>query len=166
MPRTFTQSEKQVIRDRLLAAGGELFSRYDVRKTTVEGLARRAGIAKGTFYLFFPSKEALYAEVLREAPRMMEELIAGSFATTDDVREAIVRYLKGLVKLIVTNELIRALVSDPYAQVRVLEALDLHELQTTRSELFSPLVEVVAKAQKEGKLVGGAIPWRSCRCSG
>jgi len=156
MPRAFTQSEKEAIRDRLLAAGRELFSRYGVRKTTVEELAHRAGIAKGTFYLLFPSKEALYLEVLlREAPRMMEELIAGSFAATDDVREAIVRYLKGLVKLIEANELIRALVSDPQAQVHLHKALDLRELQGNRQGLFSPLLDSIAAAQKEGKLVGG-----------
>ncbi|RLE27205.1 TetR/AcrR family transcriptional regulator, partial [Candidatus Acetothermia bacterium] len=78
MPRAFTDAERERIRERLLAVGRELFARYGLRKTTVEELARASGIAKGTFYLFFPSKEALYAEVLlREAPRMLGELIAG-----------------------------------------------------------------------------------------
>lgn len=156
VPRAFTEAERETIRERLIAAGRGLFSRYGLKKTTVEEIARRAGVAKGTFYLFFPSKEALYAEVLlREAPQMMRKLIAESFAATDDVREAIVRYLKGLVKLIETNELVKDLVSDPYTQSLLLEALDLPELQSSSPKLFSPLLDVIAKAQKDGKIVEG-----------
>jgi len=155
MPRAFTDVERERIRERLLAAGRELFSRYGLRKTTVEELARASGIAKGTFYLFFPSKEALYAEVLlREAPRMLGELIASSFAATHDIREAIVRYLKGLVELIETNTLIRELYSDPYIQARLLQTLDVKEIQRNKFELLSPLLEIIAKAQEEGKIVG------------
>jgi len=156
MPRAFTEAERETIRERLITAGRKLFSRYGLKKTTVEELSHAAGIAKGTFYLFFPSKEALYAEVLlQEAPCMMNELIADSFAATDDVRAAIVRYLKGLVKLIETNELVKSLASDPYTMSQLLGTLDLKELQTSRSKLFSPLLEIIAEAQKDGEIVEG-----------
>lgn len=66
MPRAFTDSERDAIRERLLAGGRDLFARRGIRATTVEALARAAGISKGAFYLFYPSKEALFFALMQE----------------------------------------------------------------------------------------------------
>lgn len=41
-------------------------SQYGVRRTTVDELVKRVNIPKGTFYLFYKSKELLLFEVLQE----------------------------------------------------------------------------------------------------
>jgi AcrR family transcriptional regulator len=51
-------------RDRLLAAGKLLFSRLGIAKTTVREICSEAGVPSGSFYLFFPTKDELYAEIL------------------------------------------------------------------------------------------------------
>ena len=66
MPRAFTDQEREIIAERLRAAGRELFARRGIRATTVEQLARAAGISKGAFYLFYPSKEALFFTLVEE----------------------------------------------------------------------------------------------------
>ncbi len=73
MPKAFSEEEQNRIREALLASGRERFTRFGVRKTTVDELTADAGIAKGTFYRFYESKELLYLEVLEEA----EERIRG-----------------------------------------------------------------------------------------
>jgi AcrR family transcriptional regulator len=50
----------EVKRDAILAAAVTLFGRYGFRRTSMEEIAREAGIAKGTVYLYFPTKEALF----------------------------------------------------------------------------------------------------------
>lgn len=64
MPRAFTGPEREIIRSRLLAAARETLPRTGFRRTPVESLCHTAGISKGAFYLFFDSKEAMWAEVL------------------------------------------------------------------------------------------------------
>ncbi len=59
MPRIFKDDDKARIRETLLEKGRELISRVGLKKTTVDELAAAAGIAKGTFYHFFGSKEEL-----------------------------------------------------------------------------------------------------------
>jgi len=59
VPRIFSESDREAIRQKLIEAGRSHFLRYGLRKTNVEELAREAGIAKGTFYNFFESKEDL-----------------------------------------------------------------------------------------------------------
>ena len=48
----------------LLAAGARLFAERDYAEVGIAGIAREAGLAKGTVYLYFPTKEALFLELL------------------------------------------------------------------------------------------------------
>ena len=72
MPRAFTDTERTAIRERLLAAGQDLFARRGIRATTVEQLARAAGISKGAYYLFYPSKEALFFAIVEGVETAMQ----------------------------------------------------------------------------------------------
>ena len=66
MPRAFTETEKQHLQAKLKNEGYALFSRYGLKKTTVEEIARAAGIAKGSFYIFFSNKEELFIEIMED----------------------------------------------------------------------------------------------------
>ena len=58
-------------RRKLIAAGTELFAEGGVRAVTSTAIARRAGVATGTFYLHFPDKHALYEELVDDALQEM-----------------------------------------------------------------------------------------------
>jgi AcrR family transcriptional regulator len=47
-------------REAILAAALSLFGRYGYRRTSIDDIAREAGVAKGTVYLHVESKEALF----------------------------------------------------------------------------------------------------------
>ncbi|MGB9202198.1 TetR/AcrR family transcriptional regulator, partial [Methanobacterium sp.] len=66
MPKTFTDKEKEIIRKTLISQGKILFSKYGLKKTSITELTNIAGIAQGTFYNFFESKEELYFEILEQ----------------------------------------------------------------------------------------------------
>lgn len=53
--------------DEVLDAAAELFTRQGFAKTTVDQIASRAGLSKGAVYLYFPSKKALLAGLVRRA---------------------------------------------------------------------------------------------------
>lgn len=63
MPRAHTPAERERIRERLLQAGLEGFTRVGLARLTIADLARDAGIGKGSFYQFFASKEELFLAV-------------------------------------------------------------------------------------------------------
>ncbi len=54
-------------RRKLLEAATELFAEEGVRTVTSTAIARRAGVATGTFYLHFPDKHALFQELVDAA---------------------------------------------------------------------------------------------------
>ena len=80
MPRAFTETERIAIRERLIAAGQDLFARRGIRATTVEQLARASGISKGAFYLFYPSKEALFFAIVEEVETAMQARLEAQVA--------------------------------------------------------------------------------------
>ena len=71
MARAFTQANIDQIKSDLLKKGREYFIRYGLKKTSVEELAKAAGIAKGSFYKFFDSKEDLFLAIHEESEKKM-----------------------------------------------------------------------------------------------
>lgn len=63
MPRALTDEERARVRERLCTLGRDRFVRLGLARTTVEGLAADAGIGKGSFYQFHPSKEDLFLTI-------------------------------------------------------------------------------------------------------
>lgn len=73
MPRRFNPREETEIRSRLVVAARRSFTARGVARTTIEELARAAGIAKGSFYRFFASKELLFFELLEASQNRLRE---------------------------------------------------------------------------------------------
>ena len=63
MPK-FSDAEREAISAALLRQGVRLFCEYGPRKVTIDEIAKAVGIAKGSFYAFYGSKEELYFSIL------------------------------------------------------------------------------------------------------
>jgi len=76
--------------DAILSAARQVFARQGFAGATIEAVARTAGIAKGTVYLYFRSKEALYWSAVRqgllEVQRRSDEAMAAAATTADKIR--------------------------------------------------------------------------------
>ncbi|WP_276300250.1 TetR/AcrR family transcriptional regulator [Halorussus lipolyticus] len=162
----FDDAERDRIRGQLRETGRELFARYGLDKTTIGDLTDPAGIANGTFYRFYDSKEQLYFEILRdEGEHLATELVAESFERVGDAEdagdedsldpeEAIVAFLTLLCEEIETNPLVRRLVVDDDLS-RLMAQFSGEELREERSQSLSYIVPYVEKWQAEGRLREG-----------
>ena len=56
MPKIYSETERTDIKDNLKREANILMIERGIKKTTVDELVKRAGIPKGTFYLFYPLK--------------------------------------------------------------------------------------------------------------
>ena len=64
-PKSVRGDRKTERRDAILAAAIEEFSASGFAATRLDDVAKRAGIAKGTIYLYFRDKESLFLELVR-----------------------------------------------------------------------------------------------------
>lgn len=66
-------------RERLYEAALALFRSQGYEQTTVDQITRRAGLAKGTFFNYFPTKDAILRHMgVREVGRLGAATLAGS----------------------------------------------------------------------------------------
>jgi AcrR family transcriptional regulator len=70
MPRAFTEAEKKKLRADLHRAGLARFAKAGIRATRIDDICRDVGIAKGSFYSFYPSKEDLFMTIADERDLM------------------------------------------------------------------------------------------------
>jgi len=154
MPPTFTDREKHAIREQLLAVGRELFTTQGLKKTSLEELTRSAGIAKSSFYLFFPSKEALYLELLaQEASGVEERVLAPSFGALGDAGAAIERFLTAMVHELETNALTRRLLTHPEELQMIARRVTPEQMATKFQRGALPIIEFVQAAQASGQVI-------------
>ena len=84
MPKTFSEHERILIRKKLMKEAEYCLSQYGVRKTTVDELVKRVHIPKGTFYLFFESKEQLFYEVFIQFHDAIQDKLITSLTNTEE----------------------------------------------------------------------------------
>src|SRR5690349_12896317 len=82
-------------REAILDATDRLLGRLGYQKTTIDDLAREAGIARRTVYLHFPSKEEIFlASIDRVVERLLAELgsiASGGGAANERLRRMLVQ---------------------------------------------------------------------------
>ena len=101
-------------RVRLLAAAKSVFAEKGLEKTTISDIVKQAGIAQGTFYLYFPSKKALIPaiaddlldtlldelqkEILPETDiwTTLHQIISTTFKVTNSYKEVLALCYSGL----------------------------------------------------------------------
>ena len=78
---------------RIIDAAADLFAERHYHEVRMDDIAARAGVAKGTLYLHFKDKEALYLGLILDG---MERLQAEMEAAKADVRDPAARILAGV----------------------------------------------------------------------
>jgi AcrR family transcriptional regulator len=85
-------------RDKLLAAARRAFAELGYGKARVEDVVTRAGVGHGTFYAYFPNKQAALAALVREHAGTLQELASQPWRA-GDVRSSLAEVLGGLADL-------------------------------------------------------------------
>jgi AcrR family transcriptional regulator len=94
--------------EEILAAAFEVFAAHGYEAARIDDVARQAGIAKGTIYLYFRDKEQLFRAVVRSLVQMRSDAAIESFQGTG---ESLLReILSGMYSRVVRNEKARSIV--------------------------------------------------------
>lgn len=80
MPKCYSEQEREYIQNRLKEEAAKCLAQYGIRRTTVDEIVKRVKIPKGTFYLFYRSKELLLFEVILEQHDLIEQKLYQSIS--------------------------------------------------------------------------------------
>ncbi len=76
----------------ILESARALFLRFGKRKTSVDQIARTAGIGKGTIYTYFPSKDDIWGELLQSEADKLIRAIEGAVDNARSYRDKLTAY--------------------------------------------------------------------------
>lgn len=153
MPKKFNEKEKQWIRQKLIEEGKQRFEALGLRKTSVEDLTKASGIAQGSFYMFFVSKEELFYHILLEEEAVIRnQLLALVSEAAIVTKEGIQRFLLDALRLLGESPLIRQMyLEGEFAQL--VRKLPAELLEQNFSEDTDALMPVIRTWQAAGILV-------------
>jgi AcrR family transcriptional regulator len=140
---------REDVRELILDATERLLVRYGYAKMTMDDLAREVGVAKGTLYLHFPSKEEV---VLSRIDRMVDRLVEELRTIATSRREPVTK----LREMLIMRVLYRFDAAKPYAQsIDEMLASIRTSLLARREQHFALEASVFVELLEEGKRSGG-----------
>jgi len=149
---SFSEAERHTLREALLETGYDLFTRYGLKKTSLDDLTRSVGVAKSSFYSFFESKEALYLELLGRSAPAVEAKVEAALRSSPDTAQALARLLTVVVEALETNALTRRLLTHPEELQMIARRVSPEALEAKQRGLL-PVLTFVERAQAEGRMV-------------
>ena len=93
IPRIAYRSKRARRRKEIIRIAAQLFSEKSYHDVTIDEIAAKVGVAKGTIYLYFKSKERLYLEILENGFEAIESLIEKEIAKSDPAPEKLKKVL-------------------------------------------------------------------------
>lgn len=94
------ESALSVYRDAILKAAADEFADRGYAATRMLDIARRAGMSVGSLYLYFDSKEAIFASMVRTSSDRMVEQLNVSVAGVEDPRARLRRLVEAMFRFI------------------------------------------------------------------
>ncbi len=148
----FSEQEREYIRNQLLNHGRELFGDHGLNKTTISDLTKKAGIAQGTFYHFFESKEALYFEIVEQEERYIREELLHKVLLKGKLTKATFRdFLQKALQFLDESPILRQLF-DKSTMNQLLRKLPQEKLDSNNQGDIDFLVPYIKKWQEDGVL--------------
>ncbi len=143
------QESREARRAQIKETALEVFSERGYHATSVSDLVAAAGVARGTFYLYFDSKDAIFLELLDDLTTHLRANIVG--VDTSQGAPPMVEQLRATVERILET----AVTNRPLTRIIFREAVGLHEAVDERLEAFNDeLHGYVARAIQVAEVVG------------
>lgn len=130
VPKSYSDQEREYIKKRLKDEATKCLIQYGVRRTTVDEIVKRVNIPKGTFYLFYKSKELLLFDAIQEQHEIVNRKLFEALSNIDKQElsaEQLTDIIFGFYKM--TEEM------------PILKLLDLGEVELLARKLPPEIVE-------------------------
>ena len=103
------------LHETILRHAGDLFARNDFSRVSIDEVAARSGVGKGSVYRQFGSKEELYANVVIEGFKHLQKEIRSALSRSVSTRDQIEAVVRHTLTYFWTRRQFFALLHDPSA---------------------------------------------------
>jgi AcrR family transcriptional regulator len=138
-------------RQKIIQAATELFTKQGFRKTSIGEVARRAGVAKGTIYLYVKTKADLLIQAIVEEKRRYITRLRPLYEEPLSPRQRLKRYLEMALCISAEMPLVSRLMGGDREILLVLEEMDPEERGRTlamQHDFFIEMVDLAARPHR------------------
>jgi AcrR family transcriptional regulator len=152
-PRKKTRGRPSIpfLRETILRHASELFAKDDFARVSIDEVAASSGVGKGSVYRQFGSKEELYATVVIDGFKHLQNEIRAALSGSTSTSDQIATVVRHTLTYFWTRRQFFALLRDPTALPATLERSYLKRRQELAKMISSMLVE----GTKSGALRSG-----------
>ncbi len=138
-------------RDRIIEAAVEVFADKGFRAARISDIARKAGVADGTIYLYFKNKEDLLLVIFEEKMALLLDMLQATLAESQDPIDRIRAYARHHFRAIEEHPAL--------AQVLQVELRQSHRfLREYRPEMLWRYLDVFGELVRAGQAAGRVRP--------
>ena len=109
VPNRFPAGSDPVKRGQILDGAKQVFMKMGFDAASMNDVTREAGVSKGTIYVYFQSKEDLFAALIEREKGRFAEALRDILAESRDVEEGLRRFATVFIDQIVTTDMIPAM---------------------------------------------------------
>jgi len=99
VPKIVDEQMREATRQRILRQAASEFARLGFDQANINTIAEQAGIGKGTIYLYFENKHALFVSMLRSIAQAHMTAIRSALAVDGTLQERLERLFRAFARL-------------------------------------------------------------------
>jgi TetR/AcrR family acrAB operon transcriptional repressor len=147
-----TKEEAEITRQRLLKKGLEIFSQKVYADTTLQDIAREAGVTRGAIYWHFGSKADLYNTLVQKYSSKGNEILAQAVAEGGTLADILRRVFVRQLQAIAADHEFRAMME--LYLFKTGPTAELEEGRRQQIEASSGLIEMLTGIMAQGAELG------------
>ncbi|MBX5450391.1 TetR/AcrR family transcriptional regulator [Thermogemmatispora sp.] len=149
MPKIVDEQTREATRQRILRIAAREFARLGFEQANINLIAEQAGIGKGTIYLYFESKRALFLEMLRFIAQAHLQEIRAALAAGETVQQRLEGLFLAFVRLAEQeSDSFHVFMSALYGVNRLFQ----QEATALLREYVAAIARLLAEGQERGEL--------------
>jgi AcrR family transcriptional regulator len=135
---------------RILGSAAQLFAQRHYHEVRMDDIAAEAGVAKGTLYLHFRDKEALYLALILDAVQGLLAEVEARVSDTEDAERKVRVLVREVVRFFDRNPYLLELVE----RVKALQpGGDGSPLQVSRTRFLGLMMDALCELNSSGRFV-------------
>jgi len=136
-------------RQQILSVAREVFAKRGYHQTTIDDIVAQAGLARGTFYLYFEDKRAVFSDLVDRFAGQISVAIVR--IVTDDPGRSVVEQVRENIRAIIGTSLAdRAMTKILFTDAVGIDPAFDRKLQT----FYDTVVQLLTESLKDGQALG------------
>lgn len=135
-----------------------LFQEQGIEKTTVSDIVKRAGIAQGTFYLYFPSKLSLMPAIAEEMVKVLVERMNQEINDSMTITEQMENIIESIFSINKEYSEVLAMIYSGLASTEHLK-----EWEAVYAPCYELISELLESAKQSGSVSSSIQPDRTAK---